>query len=325
MGKSGLFLLDEIRTLERVRSSKVVVYYALAGPTKRLSTEDIPVLCRCLEGAGARELPLDLVLCTEGGYPATAGRLAALLREFSRTVRVLVPHRCRSAGTLVALAADSLVMGRLGELSPVDPLVQLPGARGHGRPVSSEDMKCIKEMGADWFGIDRRAMARALCAHFTPAVLASFYRAERYIQEMCVAHLRHLLPRATAATRRRIAKHLIHGFSDHMHAIDRQAARALGLEVADAAPEEERALTTLLRACERRIYEAAQSEATPLGALIASEGMCAEYVCNWRALPDKHGATAEGPLNPRMFAQAGSWRDVPGSRAEPSGEAGIQQ
>ncbi|MBU0734226.1 MAG: hypothetical protein KKG10_08760, partial [Proteobacteria bacterium] len=46
-----------------------------------------------------------------------------MLREFCEKLAVLVPFRAHSAGTTLALGADEIVMGPLGELGPVDPSV----------------------------------------------------------------------------------------------------------------------------------------------------------------------------------------------------------
>lgn len=39
----------------------------------------------------------------------------------AKQIEVIVPYRAHSTGTLIAIGADKIIMGRLGELSPVDP------------------------------------------------------------------------------------------------------------------------------------------------------------------------------------------------------------
>ncbi len=48
-------------------------------------------------------------------------QIVQLAREYCKTFEVIVPYRAHSAGTLICLGADNIVMARLGELTPVDP------------------------------------------------------------------------------------------------------------------------------------------------------------------------------------------------------------
>jgi len=96
---------------------------------------------------------LALFLYTAGGDTIAGWGLVNLLRQYCERLSVLVPFRALSCGTLIALGANSIVMGRHGLLSPVDPSVQspfnpsVPGVVPGGQagtqlllPVSVEDM-----------------------------------------------------------------------------------------------------------------------------------------------------------------------------------------
>src|SRR5271157_1489685 len=69
---------------------------------------------------------LDVLLFTLGGDTLAAYALSRFLRQFSKTIGVLVPHMCLSAGTLFALGADEIVMTRLATLSSIDPSIGGP-------------------------------------------------------------------------------------------------------------------------------------------------------------------------------------------------------
>src|SRR5262249_33609661 len=64
---------------------------------------------------------IDLCVYTRGGDVNAVWPVVSILREFDADFEVLVPFRCHSAGTLVALGAKTIVMGPLSELSPIDP------------------------------------------------------------------------------------------------------------------------------------------------------------------------------------------------------------
>lgn len=62
-----------------------------------------------------------LFLCTYGGDAHAAYRMARVLRRcYSEDLRILIGGYCKSAGTLVALCADSLGFSEVGELGPLD-------------------------------------------------------------------------------------------------------------------------------------------------------------------------------------------------------------
>jgi len=74
-------------------------------------------------------VPIDLVLHTPGGLVLAAEQIAYALKGHKAKVTVFVPHYAMSGGTLIALAADEIVMDPHAVLGPVDPqLGQYPAA-----------------------------------------------------------------------------------------------------------------------------------------------------------------------------------------------------
>lgn len=75
------------------------------------------------------EMPIDLILHTPGGLVLASLQIARALNRHPGKVTVFVPHYAMSGGTLIALAADEIVMCQHAVLGPVDPqLGQLPAA-----------------------------------------------------------------------------------------------------------------------------------------------------------------------------------------------------
>jgi ClpP class serine protease len=69
------------------------------------------------------EQPIDLILHTPGGLVLAAEQIAKALAERKGKVTVFIPHYAMSGGTLIALAADEIVMDRNAVLGPVDPQI----------------------------------------------------------------------------------------------------------------------------------------------------------------------------------------------------------
>ncbi|GBD38237.1 hypothetical protein HRbin37_00482 [bacterium HR37] len=75
------------------------------------------------------EIPIDLVLHTPGGLVLASLQIARAVRKHRGKVTVFVPHYAMSGGTLIALAADEIVMSPHAVLGPVDPqLGEYPAA-----------------------------------------------------------------------------------------------------------------------------------------------------------------------------------------------------
>jgi ClpP class serine protease len=75
------------------------------------------------------DIPIDLLLHTPGGLVLASEQIAYALRAHPANVTVLVPHYAMSGGTLLALAANEILMDPAAVLGPVDPqLGDLPAA-----------------------------------------------------------------------------------------------------------------------------------------------------------------------------------------------------
>lgn len=76
-----------------------------------------------------KDMPIDIIMHTPGGLLLAAEQIASALKKHPAKVTVFVPHYAMSGGTLIALAADEIVMDEHAVLGPVDPqLGQMPAA-----------------------------------------------------------------------------------------------------------------------------------------------------------------------------------------------------
>lgn len=94
------------------------------------------------------EVPLDLIIHTPGGLVLAALQIARAIDAYKGRATVLVPHYAMSGGTLIALAADEIVMCGHSVLGPVDPqLGQYPAASIlkvlHTKPIAEVDDETI--------------------------------------------------------------------------------------------------------------------------------------------------------------------------------------
>jgi hypothetical protein len=73
---------------------------------------------------------LDLILHSPGGSAEAAEAVVLYLRSKFNHIRVFVPHMAMSAATMLACAADEIVMGKHSFIGPIDPQLQLQTALG---------------------------------------------------------------------------------------------------------------------------------------------------------------------------------------------------
>ena len=70
---------------------------------------------------------IDLILETPGGSGETAEDIVKLLRGKYSSLGVIVPGMAKSAGTLIAMAADELLMEPMSALGPIDAQISWQG------------------------------------------------------------------------------------------------------------------------------------------------------------------------------------------------------
>jgi ClpP class serine protease len=93
-----------------------------------INIEDSEAVLRAIRLTPA-EQPIDMILHTPGGLVLAAEQIAKALVEHKGKVTVFVPHYAMSGGTLIALAADEIVMDSNAVLGPVDPQIgEMPAA-----------------------------------------------------------------------------------------------------------------------------------------------------------------------------------------------------
>src|ERR1700687_4925416 len=169
-------LLEAMRTrkiaqLERERKSRVILLVhrqetmrLLGFPIARyIDINDSEDVLRAIQMTDP-DVPLDLVLHTPGGLVLAALQIARAVRGHKGKVTVFVPHYAMSGGTLIALAADEIVMSRHAVLGPIDPqLGESPAASlltvVEKKPISEIDDKTLILADVGRKAIDQVKMA----------------------------------------------------------------------------------------------------------------------------------------------------------------------
>src|ERR1700710_1890962 len=160
--------MRKISQLERERKSRVILLVhrqetmrLLGFPVARYidinDSEEVLRAIQMTDDGG----PLDLVLHTPGGLVLAALQIAKAVREHKGKVTVFVPHYAMSGGTLIALAADEIVMCEHSVLGPIDPQLGESPAASLIKVIAEKPMAKIDDRTLILADVGRQAIAQA--------------------------------------------------------------------------------------------------------------------------------------------------------------------
>lgn len=210
---------------------------------------------------------VDVCIYTRGGDTNAVWPIASLLREFDPDFEVLVPFRCHSGGTLLALAAKRIILGPMSELSPIDPSTgnqfnpSDPAEPRNRLAISVEDVQAYKRFVLSQFDIDSekdpgagrealRPFLGRLAEQVHPLALGNVHRVHQQIQQLA-QNLLNLHP-IDGRNISEVIKALTTRFYSHLHMINRHEAREIlgTTQVAFASAKQADLLDALLRSYE---------------------------------------------------------------------------
>jgi hypothetical protein len=235
-----------ITRLEEIRGSRVLCYFMsdrLTHPAglpfnTQLGNEAQLFFIDKLRTIGSAR-NLDLFLYTRGGDINAVWPLVSLLREHCEHLTVIVPFRAHSAGTLICLGADEILLTGRSELSPIDPTTgnqfnPADPANPHNRfGISVEDVSAYFNLSKTT-GIEQEPFRVEIFKELTrmvhPLALGNVQRVTLQIRELARRLLAlHMNEETDTVKIDGIINSLTVKFYSHLHAITRkEAIRLLG-------------------------------------------------------------------------------------------------
>jgi ClpP class serine protease len=157
----------KIAQIEGRRNSRVILLIhrqetmrLLGFPVARyIDINDSEEILRAIQMTDA-DVPLDIVLHTPGGLVLAALQVARALGTHKAKVTVFVPHYAMSGGTLIALAADEIVMCEHSVLGPIDPQLGESPAASLIKVVEQKPIERISDETLIRADIGRKAIAQ---------------------------------------------------------------------------------------------------------------------------------------------------------------------
>lgn len=249
-------LTESLREISALRNGKNVVLYGSAFLQKQnvpqgfvsITHEDINGLMGVIKGMDW-SAGLTLILHTPGGVTNATESLVDYLRSKFPAIEVIVPTYAMSAGTMISMASDRIVMAKHSQLGPIDPQMPMPGGRSYSaRAIVDQFDQAKLEIATD--PIFAHAWAPVL-ATLGPALVKEASNNLEYSEKMVANWLEHYML-AGAPDAETKAKAIAHYFADNSHhkshgrRIGREEAEAQGLvieELESDQPTQEAVLT----------------------------------------------------------------------------------
>ncbi|RLG81833.1 MAG: hypothetical protein DRO13_00240 [Thermoprotei archaeon] len=208
--KYGWRVITMIHRQERIGFFGIPVY-------RYIDIEDSEAILRAIRSTPP-EQPIALILHTPGGLVLAASQIAMALKKHKGEKIVIIPHYAMSGGTLVALAADKIIMDPDAVLGPLDPQLQTP----KGVFPAPSLIKIARTKG------NKASDTTLIYADVAEKALSE-------IQEIIVYLLKDRLGEDKA---REIARKLTEGYYTHDYPITAEEAKAMGLPVSTDVPPE---------------------------------------------------------------------------------------
>jgi len=239
--KDRYYRQNLIKDIENATSRKLISYVAsfdhLGGS---IDKGDVLGFGDLLHGMKSEDI--DLLLHSPGGDIDVAEKIVYMCWSRARSLRVIVPESAKSAATLIALAANKVMMSDTSELGPIDPqiIIAAPSGEPISRPASSflDGLEAIKAEAAKTGSLSPAYFP--LLAQLDPALIdfcrKAIARSERFAEKWLLKTQCQGAPKKA----KRIAKSLVstRRYISHGTVIDHSEATSLGLAVEYLAPDD---------------------------------------------------------------------------------------
>lgn len=235
---------NSLKTVSALRGDRNVLFYGSAFLQKpgappillQITHEEINGFMSCMHGMDWSK-GLTLLMHTPGGVTNATETIVAYLRSKFEYIEVIVPTYAMSAGTMISLAADKIVLGRQSQLGPIDPQMPASGRMVSAIAILDQFERAKKEITEDK---DQAHLWAPILPSLGPALLQEAQNAIDYSEQIVADWLeRYMFKGHTTPSEKAldVAKHFSRGSVDghrkksHGRRIDREEAIQQGLTI----------------------------------------------------------------------------------------------
>lgn len=179
-----------IKRIQEESKSKLVCY--VSGSGAFINRDDTLGFVDLLHNVESGK-NIDLLLHTPGGNIDAAEKLMSMVHRTAGTgrVRIIVPDFAKSAGTLMALGADRIIMSDSSELGPIDPQITLDD--GHGNLIQHSVQSYLDAYKFHSESVRKNpddVAARIMLGKIEPATVKLFEGVSKRTRQLAERHLK---------------------------------------------------------------------------------------------------------------------------------------
>jgi len=239
-------LVKELNKISTLREGRNVIFYAsafLQKPTANqgtlsITSEDINGFMSVIHGMDFTK-GLTILLHTPGGVTNATETIVSYLRSKFKDIEVIIPTYAMSAGTMISLSCDRIIMGRQSQLGPIDPQMNLNGRFVSALAIIDQFERAKQDILEN--SVQAHLWAPTLST-MGPALLQESQNAVEYSEQIVADWLESYVFKGIAGAKKKseaVSAHFSRGSVDghkkksHGRRIDRIEAKSQGLCVED--------------------------------------------------------------------------------------------
>ena len=181
-------MIESLNTVSTLRGNKNVIFYASAFLQKpqldpmtiQITNEEINCFMAVMHGMDFSK-GLSLILHTPGGMTNATETLVEYIHSKFSYVETIIPTFAKSAGTMIALSSDVIIMGRQSQLGPIDTQMIIGGKSVSARSVFAQFEKAKTDIHEN---IINAHLWAPILGSMSPGLLIEATKANDYSEEI---------------------------------------------------------------------------------------------------------------------------------------------
>ena len=194
-----------------------------------------------------KQKKMHILLYSYGGYANTAFNLGRLLQSYSEYLSIVILREAKSAATLLACAADQIILTEISELGPMDPQIRSSDSSERFSPLAIKHIFDLleKENKENHTHVVESLTKKLPNPLILGEHLKSLEAGKDYLVKLLEARM---LKNSSHEEILKVANQLVTGYPSHGYCIDLAEARSIGLNAERNVPEDDQNLLFIMRA-----------------------------------------------------------------------------
>lgn len=230
IGRLNAIRQEKLEKISSLTSRNVISYYSgwlknPEAPNIQINDNDINALMNAVYKLDSSK-GLDIILHTPGGDIAATESIVNYLQSvFPNNIRAIIPQLSMSAGTMIALSCNSIIMGKQSSLGPIDP--QFGGIACQG--ILDEYQRAITAISVNPNAL---GLWQTIISKYHPTLIGDCENAVKWSKELASKWLQRVNVNITMSDVEELFISHANSYSHSRH-ISRDECKNVGLKVED--------------------------------------------------------------------------------------------